>query len=81
MIIKGFLDICAGIFSGNTLTFKDADVTNEVTLKRLTQDNHAGFTIIETDTSANYENNKLSVNSSYFVQKGFVNQVGFIKRG
>ena len=80
MEIKGILKICKGIFSSNKLTFEDEEVSPPVSLKRLTQDNHAGFTFIESDSQACFDSNKLAVNSSFFVQEGFVKQEGFIKR-
>lgn len=81
MIVKGFLNICGGIFSMNTLTFEDEQVTPAVTLKRLTQDHHAGFCELKEDVEIEIESDKVSIFCKKFKQHGFIKHSGYIKRG
>lgn len=46
MVFKGIIKICKGIFSENTLTFEDADVSPAVSLSRLAEDYHSGLDLI-----------------------------------
>jgi hypothetical protein len=80
MIVKGLLRICKGIVSGNTLTFEDAEVTPAVTLKRLTQDHHAGWYNVPLGEVVNVEINKLSIFKSHYKRAGYVKRSGFKKR-
>lgn len=61
MIVKGLLRICKGIFSSNQLTFEDAEVTPPVTLKRLTEDHHNGFTLVQDTEVFTVRENKQSL--------------------
>ena len=79
--IKGILKVCKGIFSSNTLTFEDSEVTPEVTLKRLTQDHHAGFCEVKEDVEIEVESEKVSFFCKKFKQHGFIKHSGYIKRG
>ena len=80
MIIKGFLRICAGIFSENTLTFEDAQVSPAVTLEKLNRDNHAGFYDVVAGSRAIVELNKVSIFKSGYRRSGYIKRTGFKKR-
>lgn len=79
MKIKGILQICKGIFSSNSLQFEDADVSPSVSLKRLTQDNHAGFFNIPTNEKVEVQENKIVINKIFMRQGGFIKHTGFVK--
>ena len=80
MIFKGLLKVCKGIFSTNILTFEDADVSPAVTLKRLTQDHHAGWYNVPAGEVVEIEENKLSIFKSHYKRAGYVKRSGFKKR-
>jgi len=80
MTVKGFLKLCAGIVSNNVITFQDVEVTNPVTLKRLTQDYHAGWYNVPSGEVVKIENNKLSIFKSHYKRSGYIKRTGFKKR-
>lgn len=61
MFVKGLLRICKGVFSSNILTFEDIEVTPSVSLKRLTQDHHNGYSLIPVGELITVEANKQSL--------------------
>ena len=80
MIVKGILKICKGIFSSNTLTFEDAEVSPAVSLEKLNRDHHAGFYDVVAGSKAIIEQNKVSIFKSGYRRSGFVKRTGFKKR-
>lgn len=81
MTVKGFLRICAGIIGSNVLTFQDTEVSPAVSLKRLTQDHHAGFCEVKENVEIEVESEKVSIFTKKFTQHGFIRHSGYIKRG
>jgi len=80
MKVRGILDICKGIFSSNEMTFEDSTVTPAVTLKRLTQDHHAGYYHVPAGEIVDIEDNKISIFKSHYKRRGSVKRTGFKKR-
>lgn len=80
MKVLGILEICKGIFSTNKLTFEDAQVSPSVSLKRLTQDHHAGWYNVPQGEEVEIEDNKISIFKSHYKRSGFIKRTGFKKR-
>lgn len=79
MKIKGFLRLCAGVIGAGVLTFQDSQVSPAVSLLKLTEDHHAGFMFLHENKSIEIDNDKVSVNTKYEKQGGFIKHTGFIK--